>query len=151
MSVKKTCIVLSLLLFLGGSLWATQDPAQAGPGKGPGQMPTASSATPDHAKAYYHFMLARRYKELAGIYNRGDYIDRAISEYKQAIAGDPTSLFLRVELAELYWRSSRITDAVNEAEAVLKEDPDYPDAHRLLARIYFHMLDNTQADRNTTK
>ncbi len=47
-------------------------------------------------------MLARRYKELAGVYNRPDYIDRAVSEYKQAIAADPDSLFLRIELAELY-------------------------------------------------
>jgi tetratricopeptide (TPR) repeat protein len=146
---KKVWALFILLFSMGGILRAGQDPAQAGPAKGP--EPTTTSASPDHASAYYHFMLARRYKELAGIYNRGDYSDRAVSEYKQAIAADPSSLFLRVELAELYWRSSRVGDAVNEAEAVLKVDPDYPDAHRLLARIYFHMLDNTQADRNATK
>jgi tetratricopeptide (TPR) repeat protein len=89
-------------------------------------------------------MLARRYKELAGVYNRSDYIDRSISEYKQAIAADPDSHFLRVELAELYWRSGHTAEGVEEAEKVLKEDPDYPDAHRLLSRIYVHMLDSTQ-------
>jgi len=85
-------------------------------------------------------MLARRYKELAGVYNRSDYIDRAVSEYKQAITADPESLFLRVELAELYWRVSRVGDAIHAAEDVLKSDPNYPDAHQLLARIYWHML-----------
>jgi tetratricopeptide (TPR) repeat protein len=151
MKVKNAWAVFTLLLFLGGSLGAAQNPAQTEPGKAPEQAPKASPATQDHAQAYYHFMMARRYKELAGIYNRGDYIDRAISEYQQAIAADPDSLFLRVELAELYWRSSRIADAVREAEAVLKDNPNYPDAHRLLARIYFRMLDNTQTDHNATK
>ena len=47
-------------------------------------------------------MLARRYKEMAGVYNRPELLDRAVSEYKLAIAADPDSLFLRVELAELY-------------------------------------------------
>jgi len=105
----------------------------------------------DHGRSYYHFMLARRYKELAGIYNRADYAERAISEYKQAIAADPSSLFLRVELAELYWRSGREADGIKEAENVLKEDPNYPDAHRLLSRIYFHMLDNLQGEQANAK
>ncbi|MGD1157285.1 MAG: tetratricopeptide repeat protein [Terriglobia bacterium] len=151
MHVRRIGAAFSLFLFLGGSLWAAQQPAPAEPGKAPAQVLNASPTTPDHAKAYYHFMLARRYKELAGVYNRSDYLERAVSEYKQAIAADPDSLFLRVELAELYWRAGRVGDAIREAEAVLKADPDYPDAHRLLARIYFHMLDTTQPDRNATK
>jgi tetratricopeptide (TPR) repeat protein len=101
----------------------------------------------DHAQAYYHFMLARRYKELAGVYNHADYIDKAVSEYKQAITADPESLFLRVELAELYWRVSRVGEAIHEAEDVLKSDPNYPDAHRLLARIYWHMLGESQTEK----
>ena len=96
-------------------------------------------------------MLARRYQELAGVYNRGDYIDRAVTEYKQAIASDPESLFLRVELAELFWRSGKEAEGIQEAENVLKVDPDYPDAHRLLARIYFHRLDSSQADQSAAK
>ena len=79
-------------------------------------------------------MLARRYRELAGINNRGDYVDRAIAEYKKAMEADPDSLFLRVELAELYWRIGRIADAVRDAEAVLKINPDQDDAHRLLGQ-----------------
>jgi tetratricopeptide (TPR) repeat protein len=126
------------------ALCAAQDSGPAGAGK---PSPEAGSAVVDHAQAYYHFMLARRYKELAGVYNRDDYIDKAVTEYKQAIAADPESLFLRVELAELYWRVSRVGEAIHEAEDVLKVDPNYPDAHRLLARIYFRMLGETQPEK----
>jgi tetratricopeptide (TPR) repeat protein len=131
-------------------LVAAQQPEPAESVKAAEQAP-ASVGAADHSKAYYHFMLARRYKELAGMYNRGDYIDRAIGEYKQAMAADPDSLFLHVELAELYAQVGRGDDSVHEAEAVLKIDPDYPDAHRLLADIYLHLLDTTQADANATK
>jgi len=129
------------IVFVGAAtLFALQE-------SGPSAVkPSANAAAPaaDHAEAYYHFMLARRYKELAGVYNRADYVDRAIAEYKLAIAADPESLFLRVELAELYWRVAQVGEAVKEAEDVLKTDPDYPDAHRLLARIYWHMLGENQ-------
>jgi tetratricopeptide (TPR) repeat protein len=128
------------------ALFAAQDSGPSSAGKPPGP---AAPAIVDHAQAYYHFMLARRYKELAGVYNRTEYIDRAVSEYKQAITADPESLFLRVELAELYWRVSRVGEAIHEAEDVLKTDPDYPDAHRLLARVYWHMLGENQTDQNS--
>jgi tetratricopeptide (TPR) repeat protein len=143
---KAVVAAFSFFLFVALALPATQATPPAGQDKA---SPPASTASPDHARAYYHFMLARRYKELAGIYNRSDYIDRAISEYKQALEADPESLFLHVELADLYWRVSRVGEAVHEAEAVLKIDPDYPDAHRLLARIYWHMLGENQADKNS--
>jgi tetratricopeptide (TPR) repeat protein len=150
--VRKSGAVVSLFVLMGGSLWAQQHAAPAGADKvPPPQASTVAAAAPDHANAYYHFMLARRYQELAGVYNRGDYIERAVAEYKQAIAADPDSLFLRVELAELYWRSGKVPEGIREAESVLKVDPDYPDAHRLLARIYFHMLDTTQSDQTATK
>ncbi len=123
-------------------------PATARPATSPSaprRQPTPA-APPDHAAAYYHYMLARRYAELAGIYNRSDYIERAISEYQQAIQADPTSLFLKVELAGLYWRVSRIADAVKEAQEVLKVNPDDVDAHRLLARIYAQSLGQPQSN-----
>jgi len=140
---------------LGGSLWAAQKPAPTDSGQAPEAdskpATTASSVAPDHAQAYYHFMLARRYKELAGVYNRPAYIDAAVSEYKLAIAVDPDSLFLRVELAELYSRIGRVNEGIQEAEAVLKVDPDYPDAHRVLSRIYYHLLETTQGDHAADK
>jgi len=144
---------VGLLAMLGTSSWAagggvtplSGDSAQVSSKAAP------ASTTPDHAKSYYHFMLARRYKELAGVYNRSDYIDRAVSEYKQAIAADPDSLFLRVELAELYSLTGHTDEGIQEAQDVLKADPNYPDAHRLLSRIYYHKLESAQGDQAIPK
>lgn len=135
---------IGLLLFSATALAGTQNPAPPAPAK---TAETQSAQTPDHARAYYHFMLARRFRELAGIWNRGDLADRAVSEYKQALEADPESLFLRIELAELYWRVRRVGEAVREAEAVLKVNPDYEDAHRLLARIYWNNLGEAQGEK----
>jgi tetratricopeptide (TPR) repeat protein len=150
MNKRARLIGAGLSLFVCGvvmnGLWA-QTPAPAAPAN---SAPTSAAGTvPDHARAYYHFMLARRYRELAGAFNRGDYVDRSISEYKQAMEADPGSLYLRIELAELYWRIARVGDAVREAEAVLKVDPNYADAHRLLANIYLHSLGEGQSEKST--
>jgi tetratricopeptide (TPR) repeat protein len=141
---KKLGVGVGVILVGATALFAVQDSGSTGAGK---PSPEAGTAVEDHAQAYYHFMLARRYKELAGVYNRSDYVDRAISEYKLAIAADPESFFLRVELAELYWHVGRVGEAIHEAEDVLKSDPDYPDAHRLLARLYWHMLGEDQSEK----
>jgi tetratricopeptide (TPR) repeat protein len=110
----------------------------------PSAAPAAERA-PSHGEAYYHFVLARRYEELAGIGNRSDLVERAIAEYKAAMAADPDSLFLRTQLAELYYRVSRVGDAIHEAEAVLQTNPNQVDAHRLLASIYLHSLGENEA------
>jgi tetratricopeptide (TPR) repeat protein len=134
---------LGLLLFTSVALAGAQAQSKA---ENPA---TQATPTQDHAAAYYHYMLAQRYKDLAGIYNRSDYVDRAITEYQKAIAADPGSLFLRVQLAELYWRVSRIEDAVNEVQAVLKDNPDDLQAHRLLARIYFSSMGDSNSGSPT--
>jgi tetratricopeptide (TPR) repeat protein len=142
---------ISLFLFGAAAFAFAQDPRSKGavpPTSTAGKAQAGTPAsTPDHAVAYYHYMLARRYQELAGMQNSGDFIDRAIAEYKEAMAADPDSLFLRVELAELYFRVSRVGDAIREAQAVLKEDPNQVDAHRLLAQVYFRYLGETQPDK----
>jgi tetratricopeptide (TPR) repeat protein len=119
--------------------------AQAPAQKTVGSSTNPATASPDHAGAYYHYMLAQRYKDLAGIYNRSDYVERAITEFQKAIADDPDSLFLHVQLAELYWRASRIQDAVKEVQAVLSKNPGDVQAHRLLARIYLSSLGDSNA------
>jgi tetratricopeptide (TPR) repeat protein len=143
-SVKRAVARAALALLAGCGLLLAQGAASTVPDKPTEQ---ASAAAPDHAQAYYHYMLARRYRELAGISNRGDFVERAIAEYKKAMAVDPESLFLRVELAELYWRIGRIADAVRDTEAVLKIDPDQIDAHRLLANLYWRNLGAAQPDK----
>jgi tetratricopeptide (TPR) repeat protein len=44
------------------------------------------------------------------------------------------------ELAEIYYQSQRIRDAVSEAQSILAKDPDNLPARRLLARIYVRTL-----------
>ncbi|MFB3923787.1 MAG: tetratricopeptide repeat protein [Terriglobia bacterium] len=155
-TVREVVAGISLfLLALTGWAAPQQDspPAFTAPQQAPSPETTDQPATAfpssgvDHSTAYYHYMLARRFRELAGINNRGDYVDRAISEYKKAMEADPDSLFLRVELAELYWRIGRIADAVKDAEAVLKINPDQADAHRLLANIYWRNLGEQQPEK----
>jgi tetratricopeptide (TPR) repeat protein len=140
---------VSLILLLTGaaSFVAAQDSAP----KAPAESTQASSQPPDHAQAYYHYMLARRFRELAGIYNRSDYVDRAITEYKAAMAADPGSLFLRTELADLYWRINRVDDAINEAQGVLKINPNDADAHRLLGHIYLRNLGQGEPDKSSSQ
>ncbi|MGH9455403.1 MAG: tetratricopeptide repeat protein, partial [Terriglobia bacterium] len=135
----------ALFVFAAAGLMAFQNPATGSsqPSTPTGPAPKAAPE-PDHAGSYYHFMLARRYQELAGIYSRADFVDKAVHEYQEAIADDPDSQFLKVELAKLYWRVSRIGDAVREAQEVLGANPDNLDAHKLLGNIYLRNLGDNQ-------
>ncbi len=145
---KKLGAGISLILFLLASAGVL---AAQSTGSKPPASEQASSQPPDHAQAYYHYMLARRFRELAQIYNRTDYVERAITEYKAAMAADPGSLFLRTELADLYWRINRVDDAINEAQAVLKINPNDADAHRLLGHIYLRNLGQGEPDKSASQ
>ena len=45
----------------------------------------------ERASAYYHYMLAHEYEDMANTYGRPEYATRAIEEYKLALDADPTS------------------------------------------------------------
>jgi len=77
---------------------------------------------------------------MVAIYGRPEFANRAIEEYKEAIANDPGSEYLNSGLAELYNRTNRIRDAVMEAQNILKRDPNNLDARKLLGRIYLRSL-----------
>ncbi len=128
----------------------------------PGQAaPATQSATPDaqkpagtqkpaeqkvdRAASYYHFSLAHMYEEMMAMYGRSEYATKAIEEYRLAIDNDPSSDFLNSGLAELYYRTGRIRDAVQEAQAMIQRDPNSLQAHKLLGRIYRRSLGDTQA------
>ncbi len=93
------------------------------------------------------------YFELAQAYQRQDYITRAIEHLRQAIKYDPSSAFVNVELAEMYAQTGRITEAVSEAEDILKRFPGNLDARRLLGRIYVRSLggENGQGVRRSSQ
>jgi tetratricopeptide (TPR) repeat protein len=110
--------------------------------------PVASSATPqvpDRAAAYYHYALAHSYEEMATNYNLSEYSTRAIEEYKLALNADPTSKFLNNGLADLYFKTGKIKEAIVAAQDLLKKDPNNLDAHKLLGRVYLRSLGDGQS------
>ncbi len=110
-------------------------------------LPAASKeASSPKAAAYYHFSLGHLYEELAGTYgNRSDYVNKAIENYRLAMQEDPSTSFLVQNIAELYRVSGRTRDAVEEAQAALKTNPDDLNARRVLAHIYTQEIGDAQA------
>ncbi|MGH9588014.1 MAG: tetratricopeptide repeat protein [Acidobacteriaceae bacterium] len=104
----------------------------------------ASDQAANRADAYYHYMLAHEYEEMANTYGRSDYATRAVEEYKMALNDDPNSKFLNNGLAELYYRTGRVKDAINAAQAQISKDPNNLAAHKLLGNIYLRSLGDNQ-------
>jgi tetratricopeptide (TPR) repeat protein len=137
---------LFILLFATASLAFAQQPTST-PEPAPAKSapaPDAGSKRVDKAAAYYHFTMAHMYEEEMAAYGRSDLVTKAIDEYRQAIAADPTSEYLSSGLAELYSRTGRIRDAVSEAQDILKRDPQNLEAHRLLGHVYLRSLGDMQ-------
>lgn len=111
--------------------------------------PASPAQTVDHATAYYHFALAHMYAELAASYgNRGEYVARAIENYKAAIKADPKAPEIGEELTEFYIASGRLREAQTDAEEVLRTNPSDLNALRLLARIFTRQIGDGQGPRN---
>src|SRR5437588_9851558 len=106
-----------------------------------GQTPTAQ----DKAAAYFSFSMAHYYGELAALYgNRGDYYKQAVEYYKQALKLDPSATFLLEELTDLYVQGNQLKSAIQEAESLLKQNPDSLQARRMLGRIYMRSIGDSQ-------
>jgi len=106
------------------------------------QAPAGGAAPKiDKASAYYHYALAHMYAEQASMFgNRGDFVNKAIENYKDAIKADPSAAMLSEELSDLYVQSGRLREAQTDAEDVLKQNPNDLNAHRLLARIFTRLV-----------
>jgi tetratricopeptide (TPR) repeat protein len=111
----------------------------------PAEAKAPASKAPDKAAAYYHYSMAHIYEELVTVYGRSDLSSKAIEEYRLAIDNDPGSEYLTSGLAELYARTGRISDAVREAQDILRRDPSNLDARKLLGRIYLRSLGDMQS------
>ena len=110
-----------------------------------GQTPPAASSastekTTPRAEAYYSFTMGHLYELEYEQSSQPDYASKAIESYKRAYALDPKSPIIGERLAEMYWKAQRVRDAVNEANEILKHNPDDLPTHRLLARIYLRSL-----------
>jgi tetratricopeptide (TPR) repeat protein len=131
--MKSLKLVSTLAVFL--TLLGAQTPAK----KQPVEQKT------DKAAAYYHFSLGHLYSELAGAYgNKGDYVSKAIENYRLAMKYDPDANFLAEELSDLYIQSGQLRAAVSEAEEALKLNPSDLNARRMLGRIYTRMIGDQQ-------
>ena len=92
------------------------------------------------ADAYYNFTMGHLYELEYEQTSQPDYASKAIEAYKKAYAIDPQSPIIGERLAEMYWKAQRVRDAVNEANEILKHDPNDLPTHRLLGRIYLRSL-----------
>ena len=114
---------------------------------------SAPQNDPDkHAEAYYDFTLGHYYQQRYEVTSHGEDANLAIEFYKKAYALDPASQQISEELAEIYFQSQRIRDAVLEAQSIIAKDPDNLPARRLLARIYVRTLgdlSDTSGQRDT--
>lgn len=107
------------------------------------QSGRSATAPPPEASgsAYYEFLLAHHLER------QGD-VDGAVAAYRRAAALDPTSAAAPAELAALYARMNQARDAITAAEAALKVEPDFPDAHRVLGMVYASLAQNAgEGDR----
>ncbi len=111
--------------------------------------PAETKAAPsDKSAAYYNFAMGHLNAELAGAYgNRGEYLNKAIEFYKQALKDDPSATFLSEELTDLYIQSGQLNRAVTEAEELLRQNPDNLDARRVLGRIYTRLIGDTKDNK----
>jgi len=125
------------------------DPVDVAPLPAAKPAPAASPAStaapvPDRATAYYHAALADNYEDMATNYGRQDYASRAVEEYKLALNADPDSSELAIGLAELYFKTTRVREAIQTAQALIKKDDSNLQAHKLLGRIYLRSLGQEQ-------
>lgn len=149
----KICSLTLLCTF--ASFVVAQDAAPQNQDKAPASAPTPSQPgaagqapavkVPDHASSYYHLAMAHMYEEMMGMYGRAEYANKAIEEYRLALAADPSSEYLSNALAELYNRTGRVPDAISEAQALIQRDPNNLEGHRLLGRIYLGSLGAAQS------
>ena len=116
-------------------------------------QPAAQSSEPDsRADAYYYFTLGHYYQQEYEASSHAEDANKAIDFFKKAYALDPNSHQIGEALAEIYFQSQRIRDAVLEAQSIIAKDPDNLPARRLLSRIYVRMLgdmSDTSGQRDT--
>ena len=110
------------------------------------QTPAAKKT--DRAGAYYHYAMGHMFAELATSYgNRAQYLTQAIDHYQQALKADPAAGFIAEELSELYIQAGRLKQAVTDAEAALKENPNDLNQRRILGRIYMRLVGDKQSGK----
>jgi tetratricopeptide (TPR) repeat protein len=104
------------------------------------QQPSAAAAAPAADSPGYYFLLGRYHE------SNGD-VDKALEAHKRAIELAPGSAELRAELAGVYARADRATEAIEATEAALKIDPQNREANRIAGSIYAAFAEQRRALR----
>jgi tetratricopeptide (TPR) repeat protein len=109
--------------------------------------PKTAPAAQESARAdsYFNFTMGHIYEQQYEATSSPEYATKAIESYKKAYALDPKSQVIGERLAEMYWKAQRIHEAVDEAQEILKRDPDNVQSRRLLGRIYLRQLGEVTA------
>jgi len=133
----------AVLAVSSASVAFAQTPAatQTAPQTREGAVVTPSS----RADAYFDYTMGHICEQQYENTSKADFASKAIDFYKKAYALDPKSAVIGERLAEMYWKAQRIKDAVNEAQEILKRDPNDVPTRRLLARIYLRSLGDLNA------
>jgi tetratricopeptide (TPR) repeat protein len=144
-------VVLCPLISIAQSTSAAPEKAAPATQAQPSQTTPAMGSEGDRATAYYHLALAHTYAEMATNQGHPEYATRAIEEYKLALNADPNSTYLNNGLAELYYKTGKIKEAVVAAQDLVKKDPNDLNAHKLLGRIYLRSLGEGQQNAAAEK
>lgn len=129
--IRKSSALFSTTLLV---LWLAMLPITAQTKTGPVNIDDVlrEPVTPDRAKAYYHYALAKlREKE-----SNWEYAE---AEVRKALAFDPKSSGLRSEAAEFFLRIRKVTEAIALCKEAIALDRDNADAHLLLGNIYSYV------------
>ena len=132
MSLKPVVITFALACLIALPALGQNSPAE----------PAGSAVNKEtpRADAYFNFTMGHLYELQYEQTSQPDYATKAIDAYKKAYAIDPKSPIIGERLAEMYWKAQRVREAVNEANEILKHNPDDLATHRLLGRIYLRSL-----------
>ena len=119
------------------------------------QSQPAAPSDSDTGSAYYNFAMGHLYGEMAGAYgNRGEYVNKAIDFYKQAIKIDPNAAYIEEELTNFYVQTGQLEKATAEAQNMLRINAGNATAHKILGRIYSRQIgdpDQGRVDQNMLK
>jgi tetratricopeptide (TPR) repeat protein len=152
MKIARHLAALSLLLLAAGTVVAAQQGKKVPSAQNTPVVSGPDSGIATQADAYDNFVMGHYYAQEFQTSSHAEDANKAIDFLKKAFTLDPNSQQIGDELAEIYYQSQRIRDAVTEANAILAKDPDNLPARHLLARIYVRTLgdlSNTSGQRDT--
>ncbi len=114
---------------------ASNQTAAGGQARSPVQSAPGATATPSNSDAYFLFLQGHMLE------GDGD-VAGAIDSYKQAIVAAPEAADIRAELAGVYARAGRTSEAVAAALDALKVDAKNAEANRILGLVQATMADS---------